>query len=315
MQHSLIKFLQKRTFKASNSFEPKKTPGIQKLDSGVSFYNDIRYGGRYPNSFLDVYALPDAGKVLHQTLFMVHGGGFTWGDKTDGGLDSGEGFWFFRSFLEAGFNLVSINYALAPDYAYPTPIHQMGEAVQFLQTHGPEYGLDITRIVFWGGSAGGQLIGQFVNIQTNPAYAKEMNIEPVLNKTHIKAMIFNSALLDNERFGKTNDWLTNVLFTKCGQAYFQTQRLPGNQNVIQSNVIRNVSGDFPPSFISDANHASFSDQARDLEKTLTRLGIPHTFNFYPRKEQKLFHGFEVLETEYGKDNMQKMLAFLKDHVG
>lgn len=313
MDHRVIRYCQKKFFPVTNSYEPKCSPTVTKRGNGFLCYNDIQYGKEFPNSFLDIYVHEDKKKRNTPTLILVHGGGFTWGNKEDGDPNAGAGDkdWFMEKFMEAGLQVVALDYAYAPDYAYPTPIIQMGQAINHLQKIADDYGLDMTRVVFCGGSAGGHLIGQFVNIQTNPDYAKKMGITAVMRPANIKAMLFNSALLDNERFAGTDNFVFNYLFRKCGNAYFHCKRLEGHPKVIESNVIENVGENFPPSFISDGNTATFYDQARDFAEKLSGLHIRHELNIYPKSEKKLLHGFESTKDKYGLDNMKKMLQFLQ----
>ena len=315
MQYSYIRWNQ-RLNHATNSFQPRSVQESRALPWGGMLIGDLRYAETYPNSYLDLYLHKDAKSIPHPTLFYVHGGGYTWGDKKDiypfrGRKDHG---WYVKAFMNAGYNIVSMDYALAPDYPYPTPIIQMCGAMAFVQHHAGDHGLDMRRVVLGGGSAGGNLIGQFANIQTNPSYAKEMGMEPVLQPGHLKAMVFNSALLDNERFGHTGVGWVDWMFRRCGQAYFHCEKLEGDADVIQSCVIRHASCAFPPSFISDANWASFTDQALDFDERLSELGVRHVLNIYPRSEARLFHGFESLASKHGKDNMEKTLDFLKEVV-
>lgn len=313
MKHRAIRYAQKKFFPVKNSFEPKNKPEIAKRKNGYVRYNDVCYGNEYPNSFLDIYVHEDAKKRNTPTMIIVHGGGFTWGNKEDGDPFAGneEKDWFMDTFMNAGLQVVALDYAYAPDYLYPTPIIQMRQAVCFLQENADKYGLDMSRVIFWGGSAGGQLIGQFANIQTNPAYAKEMGMEAVMKPTDIKALLFNSALLDSNRLAKTDSVISNFIFKKCGRAYWDCKDYEKNPLVEQSNVIKYVTKDFPPSFISDGNKQTFYDQAKDMAQKLKTLNIVHMLNLYPRSEQKLSHGFESVNNEYGQKNMKKMLEFLQ----
>lgn len=313
MKHRAIRYAQKKFFPVKNSFEPKNKPEISKRKNGFVRYSDVQYANEYPNSFLDIYIHEEVEKRNAPTMIIVHGGGFTWGNKEDGDPFAGadEKDWFMDTFMENGIQVVSIDYAYAPDYLYPTPIIQMGQAVKFLQENALKYGLDMHRVILWGGSAGGQLIGQFANIQTNPDYARKMGIEAVLKPSDIKAMLFNSSLLDSTRLAKTDSFVSNFIFKKCGMAYWDCKDYEKNPLVIQSDVIDNVGKDFPPSFISDGNVQTFYDQARDLAQKLESLKIVHMLNIYPRNEQKLSHGFESVNNEYGQKNMKKMLEFLQ----
>ena len=113
-----------------------------------------------------------------------------------------------------------------------------------------------------------------------------------------------------ERFGETDSFLSNWLFVKCGQAYFDVKTLPGNAAVISAKVTPFVTDAFPPAFISDANTASFSDQALELDRKLTQLDVPHVLNIYPKSEKILRHGFENKNDRFGLDNMDQMISFL-----
>jgi acetyl esterase/lipase len=171
-------------------------------------------------------------------------------------------------------------------------------------------------IVVGGGSAGGQLVGQYVNIQTNSEYATEMGMIASIKKEDIKAVVFNSALLDSTRFDKTGNFIINRLFGALGRLYFDTDNLRKSTEVEQSNVISHLISDFPPSFITDGNHGTFTDQAIDLDKRMTELAIPHVFNYYDVSEAKLGHGYESsLDNEYAKKNFAQMLAFLNQQLG
>lgn len=104
--------------------------------------------------------------------------------------------------------------------------------------------------------------------------------------------------------------LLDYIFSRCGYTYFNKNQLKGNCQVIQSNVISHVCEDFPPSFISYANSSSFPDQTRDLYNKLQELYISCQFNFYPKEQVNLMYGFEIEDTEYSKENLQKTLLFL-----
>ena len=317
MKHRLIRWFQKNTFPVENSFEPQKKPRKTILENGCILYNDVEYAKQYPNSFMDIYVWPDSAETGRYTCFYIHGGGYTWGDKVEldpnaKGADDPK--WFFHSILAAGYNIVSINYALAPEYKYPVPIMQAVQAAEYLCKNGALYGIDTEKLFGSGGSAGGQLIGQFANMVTNQSYRREMGMEIPLKEESFKAMVFSSALLDNERYDRTDNFVLNLLFLKCGRAYFEVKKLQGDAAVIQSNVIENATKNFPPTFISDGNSGSFTDQNIEFGEKLKRLEVPCEVNIYPKEERKLTHGFEAVQNKYGVDNMKHILAFLEEYL-
>ena len=300
-----IIFLQKTGMAngALNSFEDEYT--VADLERGVRLISGISYGDQYPNSFLDIYQ--NTTEENAPTFFYIHGGGYAWGDKAEGDPNAGEGpeaTQYLQSICTSGYHVVSINYALAPEYLYPHPILQIDQAVQFLQEN-ENLGIDMTHVVFSGGSAGGQLAGQYVNLQTNANYAAEMGIEASLKPEEVIGVVFNSALLEPEQFASTGDLSTDFLFSSLKRCYFGSDRAM----LQQANVTAHLSADFPPTYITDGNHATFNEQAERLDAALTTLSIPHTFNFYT--EVQLGHGYDsFLSDPYGQDNLAKTLEFL-----
>ena len=165
-----------------NSFEAKNETEMRTLENGIRFISDIPYGSEYPNGFLDLYKTNIGDSKEAPLFFYIHGGGYAGGDKSEGdpaaaSSDVEEATQYLQTICRSGYNVVSINYALAPDYNYPVPIYQVDEAVRFLRENEAEYGISTSHIVFSGGSAGGQLAGQYVNIQTNTEYAEQMKME------------------------------------------------------------------------------------------------------------------------------------------
>ncbi len=316
MKHRLVKWIQTHNFPAQNSFSTKQIS--QKAPFGDGFlYNDVAYGTEYPNSYLDIYRCTK-GEEKHPLIFYVHGGGFTWGSKEDGdpnaGKRDGDKLWFFKRFLAEGYDVVSVDYAFAPDYRYPTPILQIQQAMAFLLAHGAEYTLDTDRLILCGSSAGGHAVGQYAAMQTNPAYAREMGVSQILKPGQIKCVLFNSALIDPTRYDVTHNTGFNVLLRKCGQAYFGDKIMLQSAGAQQANILSWVTEQYPPSFISDGNSGSFYDQARDLYKKLQTISVQTELNIYPKSEVCLHHGYESFCDQYGLDNMEKMLVFLKQNL-
>lgn len=316
MKHYLVKWIQKNTYHVKNSFISKNIPDKKSFGNGV-VYTDIEYDRNYPNSFLDIYKCEKEEK-MHPLIIYVHGGGFTWGSKEDGDPNAGktgkDKHWFFKCFMEHGYDIVSVEYAFAPEYQYPTPVIQLQQAILFLERHKEQYALDMEHLIFCGSSAGGHIAGQYAAIETNEAYAKEMGMQQILKSGQIRAVLFNSALIDPTRYDVVHDMAFNYLLRKCGQAYFNEKTMATAKGAIQSNLLTQVTEAYPPSFISDGNTASFYDQAKELYEKLNQLGVKTELNIYSRKKEKLRHGYESFDNWYGQDNMKKMLQFLKEQV-
>ena len=86
-----------------------------------------------------------------QPLLYVHGGGFL-----VGGIDSCDHI-CRRLAHESGAVVVSVEYRLAPDHAFPIPVHDTADAAYWLLEHADELGVDPAKLVVGGDSAGGNL--------------------------------------------------------------------------------------------------------------------------------------------------------------
>ncbi|EYE93653.1 alpha/beta hydrolase [Aspergillus ruber CBS 135680] len=80
-----------------------------------------------------------------------HGGGFTLGCATD------DGRWARCVIHEVGAVVVSVAYRRAPEHPFPAAVDDGVDALQYLARHAGELGLDVSRIVLSGFSAGGNL--------------------------------------------------------------------------------------------------------------------------------------------------------------
>lgn len=84
-------------------------------------------------------------------IVLVHGGGWTTGDRTQVGPDA-------AAFAEQGFVAFSIDYGLEGPNRWPSQLDDVLTAVRWVQTNASTYGVDPTRIGLFGSSAGGNLV-------------------------------------------------------------------------------------------------------------------------------------------------------------
>ena len=99
---------------------------------------------------LDAFVPEGAGPF--PTCILVHGGGFTKGDKTSFIKP------LFAPLGDAGFVWFSINYRLAPQHRFPACIEDTEAAIRWVKAHAAEYKVDPKRIALIGESAGGHIV-------------------------------------------------------------------------------------------------------------------------------------------------------------
>jgi acetyl esterase/lipase len=91
-------------------------------------------------------------------VMYLHGGGWQRGSRrsvspTLAGLDPP----LFQRVVEAGIAVVSVDYRLSGEARYPAQLEDVNAAATWLTAEGPARGVDPSRLVLWGDSAGGHL--------------------------------------------------------------------------------------------------------------------------------------------------------------
>lgn len=104
---------------------------------------------------LDVYVPEGTGPF--PAVILVHGGGWTSGDKS-GGPKKALIAPMETPLERAGFAWISINYRLAPKHRYPACIDDVETAIRWVKSHAGQYRFDPERIALAGESAGGHLV-------------------------------------------------------------------------------------------------------------------------------------------------------------
>jgi acetyl esterase/lipase len=105
--------------------------------------------------YLDAFVPEGAGPF--PAVVLVHGGGWTGGDKSGGPL-KGYMLPMHEPLLQAGFAVFSVNYRLAPQHPYPACIEDVEAAIRWVKAHAAESKVDTARIALAGESSGGHLV-------------------------------------------------------------------------------------------------------------------------------------------------------------
>jgi acetyl esterase/lipase len=89
-------------------------------------------------------------------VVYVHGGGWREGHtRNSGAFENFPG--VLASLAARGYVVASVEYRLSGEAHFPAALQDVKAAIRWLREHAGDYGIDATRAVVWGGSAGGQL--------------------------------------------------------------------------------------------------------------------------------------------------------------
>lgn len=151
------------------------------LPVGTRVERDIAYG---PDSaqHMDVYLPPHAEHA--PVIFMVHGGGWMFGDKDSLGVVGNKA----AHWLPAGYIVMSTNYRLSP---LANPLEQaddIARALAFAQNNASRWGADPGRFVLIGHSAGAHLVSL---LSADPDIATHQGARPWLGTVSLDSAAYN----------------------------------------------------------------------------------------------------------------------------
>ena len=138
---------------------------------------NVRYGPDIRQRF-DVYA-PDSAKDA-PVIFMVHGGGWAYGDKSARGVTTNK----VARWVPRGFVVISTNYRMLPQADPLAQAKDVARAVAVAQQRAASWGADPAKFILMGHSAGAHLVAL---LATSPSIAADMPITPWLGVVSIES--------------------------------------------------------------------------------------------------------------------------------
>ena len=293
-----------------NEWKPWNTPETIHLDNGKIMFRDVCYGNSYPNSYADIW-LPDDTNKKWPVVVYLHGGGFIFGNKSSGDpLSAGEEKQGkLQKIIEEGYVLVNADYALAPQYRFPSQIRQLDELFRFLLDNADKYNLDMNRVCLSGGSAGANMTEIYGACVCNKEYAGLLKVDPVMTMENLKVLAIDEAALDASVFDRK-------MYIMLGCATGAKRNTPEEVKMINAKTF--IKDSFIPSWINASNEGGengfFITEARGLKKILDEKKVDHDMVYFPG--ENLPHGYmdNVGIEKHADEAFNRMMSFIKKHI-
>ncbi|WP_411268457.1 alpha/beta hydrolase [Macrococcus capreoli] len=274
-------------------------------NQNVKLIPNVTYSDIAPSSQMDII-LPKHirnGDALPLILW-THGGGYIAGDKRHKNP-------YLAQIAEKGFIVANINYALAPNNKYPTPILQELEAAKFLKRNILNLPIDETQIIIGGDSAGAQIASQFAAMHTNHSLMEDMQLKPVYNPEQLKAVVLFGGLYNMQTVRKTHfPRIETFMESYTGEKYWEKKFKP----IQQMSTTENVTKHYPPTFLTVGDADPFDSQARELVKVLQDNNVDYETSFFNRthrlKHQYQFH----MDLPEAQLTYRKLMMFLGNYT-
>lgn len=253
-----------------------------------------------PDAVLDVYQ-PRSGATPRPMILWAHGGGWISGSR-------GQVAVYATMLADRGFTVAGLEYSLAPEERYPVPIRQGNAALAFLMAHAARFGGDPGRVVVGGDSAGAQIASQLAAVQTNPALAAAMNLVPAgrLRGALLFCGLYDMSTVRATRFPA----LRTLLWSYTGERNWT--RYP---RIDELSTTRQITGEFPPTYLTAGNTDPFQPQAYELESVLHAHGVPVTTRYWTADKARLAHEYQFdFRTPQAAQVFEETVTFLREHT-
>jgi len=262
------------------------------LPADIEIIKDISYGKYGKWNLLDVNK-PKAVTEKLPCIVSMHGGGYFYGTK--------ETYRYYAANLaQRGFVVINYNYRLSPEHAFPAPVEDTNNVMLWIEKNAEAYSIDTNNIFFVGDSAGGNLVYNYTEILSNPAYAAMYSFEP--SKLKPNAVAMNCAAY--HIIGNKKDFMYT--------SYIQNPK-KYEKMVMFCNYLTK---DFPPSFMMSAPNDFLLDQLQPNADFFTSKGIPVTAKVYGEKDDpSACHVFHVnLKLDIATQCNDDECNFFKEHL-
>lgn len=146
--------------------------GTADIPAGVRVLRDVAYGPATRNVF-DVYLPPKGTAPLSgaPVIFMVHGGGWAFGDKGNKGVIENK----VARWVPRGVIFISVNYRMVPEANPLQQAQDVAAALSLAQKMASDWGGDPEKFVLMGHSAGAHLV---MLLTADPALATAAGARP-----------------------------------------------------------------------------------------------------------------------------------------
>lgn len=225
---------------------------------------------------------PEGADNKKPALLHTHGGGYVIGspemnDARNKSLSN-----------ELGAVIVSVDYRLAPEFAFPIPQEDSYTALKWLYDNATDLGVDQDRIALYGESAGGGMAA------TLAIMARDRKEVRVLHQFLIYPMLDDRTVNATNPNPFTGEFIWTHENNRFGWSSLLAEE-PGSSNVspyAAAARVKSVEG-LPPTYISVGGLDLFLDEDIAYAHRLYRAGIPTELHIYPGA----YHSFDAFMPE------------------
>jgi len=223
-----------------------------------------------------IYRADDQSSKL-PALYWIHGGGYVMGD-----IDMDDRL-MKQMVKRIGCVAASVDYRLAPEHPFPTPVEDCYTGLTWLFAHADELGVEPARIAIGGPSGGGGLtagLGLLARDRKEVQVAYQLLIYPMIDDRNATAAAH--AITDPRVWNRESNRLG-------WKAYLGRDGGGADVSPYAAATRATDLSNLPPTYISVGTLDLFVDENIDYAQRLIQAGVPTELHVYPGA----FHGFDM----------------------
>lgn len=220
---------------------------------------------------LDVFSPENAEGKLPLFIY-IHGGGFVSGIRTNRRF-------YCYNWVEKGYVAANIGYDHALDAAHPEHIRQIFKGIGFVLDRAEEYGIDASRVVVAGDSAGGYFAALVGAVASHPALYDELGIDfKYRDSFKVSACVLLSGLFDPVRSIGTR-FPSIALYVKAllGVSSEELVQYGSRKGGLPCAADAYADHDFPPSFIVASKADRLKKESEALAEELKNACVKYGY--------------------------------------
>jgi acetyl esterase/lipase len=229
-----------------------------------------------PSVRVRIYRADDQSSKL-PALYWIHGGGYVMGD-----IDMDDRL-MKQMVKRIGCVAASVDYRLAPEHPFPTPVEDCYTGLKWLFAHADELGVEPARIAIGGPSGGGGLtagLGLLARDRNEVQVAYQLLIYPMIDDRNATAAAH--AITDPRVWNRESNRLG-------WKAYLGRDGGGADVSPYAAATRATDLSNLPPTYISVGTLDLFVDENIDYAQRLIQAGVPTELHVYPGA----FHGFDM----------------------
>lgn len=278
------------------SFNPP--PNFETIEENVIVHKDIPYNEQ--GTLLDIYSPKDMSTPV-PVIMWIHGGGFIGGRKENTQA-------YAMTLANAGYVVANINYDLAPEYKYPTPVIEANQALKFLSEYVGQYGGDANRFFLGSNSSGSHIAAELTSLISNKGFANEMGILPSITIEQLKGVLLYDGVYNMLTAGNLHSPVIGLYLW----SYTGVRDVESFDRIDETSIPDHVTPDFPPAFVTVGDADILKPQSIELIQALKENGVDIDAHLFTGTGANLGHDFMMdLDTQPARQILEKTLAFVR----